>query len=139
MAEKLTGEELARTLTDFDPPLKEINARNCDFFPIGQAAQPPAKEAPRKRRGNPNGRPPSLNPHNHKVTFKLTADEAARLNEAARLMGTTKTRIIVDGIDAAYRKAKLEERRRAKQQGTGEESQPPAGDPPAGNGEIIPR
>lgn len=63
-------------------------------------------------RGNPNGRPPSLDPRRNHIGINLTDGEKARLEETARLMNTTKTNVIVKGIDTLYLQAKTEERKR---------------------------
>ena len=66
-------------------------------------------------KGNPNGRPPSLTPRVNRVTVALSDDEAAKLDEAARLLDTTKTKVIVRGIDKVYDEAAAEAWKRQKE------------------------
>ena len=56
-------------------------------------------------KGNPKGRPPSEAPRVERVEVKLTEAEKERLDEAARLLDTTKTKVIVRGIDKVYDEA----------------------------------
>lgn len=65
-------------------------------------------------RGNPNGRPPSLDPRRNHIGINLTDGEKARLEETARLMKLTKTNVIVEGINRLYLQAKTNERKEAK-------------------------
>ncbi len=92
MARKLSPEELARTKADFDAP-----------EPIKKGGK-----------GNPNGRPPSIEPRLKMVAFKLSAAERERLDEAARILDTTKTKVVTRGIDLVYSQALKEERQRQK-------------------------
>ena len=103
MARELSPEELKRTKTDFDAPEEK-------------------QEATKKKggRGNPNGRPPSIEPRLKMVGVKLSAAERERLDEAARMKNTTKTKVIVEGIDLVYSRALQEERRQQRQEGQGE-------------------
>ena len=96
MAKKLSPEELARTKADFDAPDQ--------------------KEPLKKKggKGNPNGRPPSIEPRTKAVNLKLSAAEHERLEEAARILDTTKTKVITRGIDLVYSQALKEERQRQK-------------------------
>lgn len=80
MAKKLSQEEQQRTKADFD--------------------------APKKRGGH--GRPPSPRPRTSTLTVRLTEAEKEKLEEAARLIGETKTGVIVEGIELVYSRA-LEE------------------------------
>lgn len=59
-------------------------------------------------KGNPNGRPPSLSPRTQKLTIMLSDAEKERLEETARLLNTTKTKVIVRGIDKVYDEAAAE-------------------------------
>ena len=95
MAKKLPQAELDRMKADFDAPSTE------------------EKKHPGK--GNPNGRPPSLNPRTKIVGFRLSETDRQRLDEAARILDTTKTKVIVEGIETVYLRAKKEERQQAKQ------------------------
>ena len=103
MARKLTAAEMERYKTDFDPP--------------AWATKPPKTE-PKKRtgKGNPNGRPPSLEPRKNYIGANLTDAERERLDEAARILGTTKTKIIVEGINLVYLQAKKEEAYKRKEE-----------------------
>ena len=108
MAAKLSKKELARTQTDFDAPeVKHL------IIPQSKAARESMKIL--KGKGNPNGRPPSLDPRKNHIGINLTDGEKARLEETAHLMNTTKTNVIVKGIDALYLQAKTEERRARKE------------------------
>jgi len=100
MAAKLSPEEQAKTQTDFDPPAKAAK-----------------KDKTKKKggKGNPNGRPPSLAPRRNYVGVNLTDAERDRLDEAARILDTTKTKVIVEGIDTVYLQAKKKERQQAKE------------------------
>ena len=88
MAKKLSREEQQRTRADFDAPKKKGG------------------------KGNPNGRPQSIEPRLKMVAFKLSAAERERLDEAARILDATKTKVVVEGIDLVYSRALKEERRR---------------------------
>lgn len=66
-------------------------------------------------KGNPNGRPPSKNPRETHIHVKLSAAENERLEEAARLLDTTKTKVIVRGIDKVYDEAAAEAWKRQKE------------------------
>lgn len=66
-------------------------------------------------KGNPNGRPPSLEPRTNNINVKLTDAEKERLEEAARLLDTTKTKVIVRGIDKVYDEAAAEAWKRQKE------------------------
>lgn len=66
-------------------------------------------------KGNPNGRPPSLEPRTQKLTVMLSDAEKERLEEAARLLDTTKTKVIVRGIDKVYDEAAAEAWKRQKE------------------------
>ena len=66
-------------------------------------------------KGNPNGRPPSAEPRINYVGVKLSEAEAAKLDEAARLLDTTKTKVIVRGIDKVYDEAAAEAWKRQKE------------------------
>lgn len=88
MAIRLSGAELARAKADFDAPKKKGG------------------------KGNPNGRPPSPRPRTATLTFRLTEAEKEKLEEAARLIGETKTGVIVEGIDLVYSKAIAAEKKR---------------------------
>ena len=74
-------------------------------------------------KGNPNGRPPSLAPRVNSLTVKLSDAEKARLDEAAALLDTTKTKVIVKGIDKIHAEALAAEKKRQKEKPveTGEE------------------
>lgn len=96
MARKLSQEEQRRTKADFDAPEQK-------------------QEKPKRKGGNPNGRPPSIDPRTKMVAFKLSAAERERLDEAARMKNTTKTKIVVEGIDLIYSRALQEERRQQRQ------------------------
>ena len=54
---------------------------------------------------NAKGRPKVENPRKNYVTVKMTDEEKTRLDEAARLLDTTKTRVIVEGVDRIYNEA----------------------------------
>ena len=95
MAKKLPPQEQARTRTDFDAP--EVK-----------------QDKPKGKGGNPNGRPPSIDPRTKMVAFKLSAAERERLDEAARILETTKTKIVVEGIELVYARALREERQRER-------------------------
>ena len=66
-------------------------------------------------KGNPNGRPPSKNPQVKQITVMLSEAEKERLEEAARLLDTTKTKVIVRGIDKVYDEAAAEAWKRQKE------------------------
>lgn len=66
-------------------------------------------------KGNPNGRPPSKNPRVKQITVMLSEAEKERLEEAARLLDTTKTKVIVRGIDKVYDEAAAEAWKRQKE------------------------
>lgn len=66
-------------------------------------------------KGNPNGRPPSVAPRVNNINVKLTDAEKERLEEAARLLDTTKTKVIVRGIDKVYDEAAAEAWKRQKE------------------------
>ena len=51
------------------------------------------------------GRPPSKDPRDNIVTVKLTASEKERLEKAAQILDTTKTRVIVEGINRIFDEA----------------------------------
>ena len=76
-------------------------------------------------KGNPNGRPPSAAPRVARVTVALSEAEAAKLDEAALLLDTTKTKVIVRGIEKVYDEAAAEAWKRQKekpaQESAGEE------------------
>ena len=105
MAIRLSGAELARMKTDFDAP----------------STEPPKEEKKTETKkhtgkGNPNGRPPSLAPRRNYIGANLTDAERERLDEAARILNTTKTKVIVEGINLIYLQAKKEERQRPKEE-----------------------
>ena len=108
MAKKLPPKEKARTLTDFDPPTAETKETQ-------KAVEAQTKRKKGQGKGNPNGRPPSLEPRRNYVGVNLTDAERDRLNEAARILDTTKTKIIVEGIGLVYLQAKKQERQQAKE------------------------
>ena len=56
-------------------------------------------------RGSLTGRPPSTNPRVQNVAFRLAAEERAQLDEAAELLGCTKTRVVTDGIALVHARA----------------------------------
>ena len=56
-------------------------------------------------KGNPNGRPPSLDPRTIRLTIQLSAGEDAQLREAAEIMGCTRTRIVTRGIQLVHAEA----------------------------------
>ena len=89
MAKKLSQEEQQRTKADFD--------------------------APKKRGGH--GRPPSPRPRTSTLTVRLTEAEKEKLEEAARLIGETKTGVIVEGIELVYSRAIATERRSQREGG----------------------
>lgn len=66
-------------------------------------------------KGNPNGRPPSVAPRVARVTVALSEVEADKLEEAARLLDTTKTKVIVRGIEKVYDEAAAEAWKRQKE------------------------
>ena len=66
-------------------------------------------------KGNPNGRPPSLAPREKHLHVTLSTAENDRLEEAARILDETKTRIIVRGIDKVHAEAVAMERKRQKE------------------------
>lgn len=66
-------------------------------------------------KGNPNGRPPSATPRTNYVGVKLSEAEANKLDEAARLLDTTKTKVIVRGIEKVYDEAAAEAWKRQKE------------------------
>lgn len=109
MARKLSKEEQAKTRTDFDAPAwatkKEPPAK---IAKRDDSPEPPKAEKTteaKKRKGNPHGRPASANPRNKVINLKLTEEERAHLDEAARILETTKTEVIVGGIEYMYDKA----------------------------------
>ena len=51
------------------------------------------------------GRPTPDNPRKNYVTVKMTDAEKARLDEAARMRKTTKTKVIVEGVERIYNEA----------------------------------
>ena len=64
-------------------------------------------------KGNPNGRPASAAPRVNTVTIKLSDAERQRLEETAAMLGITKTRVLVEGLnrinaEAAAKEAKAE-------------------------------
>ncbi len=65
-------------------------------------------------KGNPKGRPPSEAPRVERVEIKLTEAEKERLEEAAHLLDTTKTKVIVRGIEKVYDEAAAEAWKRQK-------------------------
>lgn len=95
MARKLSGAELDRMKTDFDAP-------------------PKTETKKRTGKGNPNGRPPSKNPRRNHLHIMLSDDDAAKLEEAARLLDTDKTKVIVKGINRIYDEAAAEAWKRTK-------------------------
>ena len=104
MARKLTPEEMAKMKADFDPPAaKAEDARKAEETPK------------RKGKGNPNGRPASPTPRTATLTVRLTDAEKLKLEEAARLIGETKTGVIVEGIDFVYSKAIAAEKKRQRE------------------------
>lgn len=66
-------------------------------------------------KGNPNGRPPSAAPRETHIHVKLSETEANKLDEAARLLDTTKTKVIVRGIEKVYDEAAAEAWKRQKE------------------------
>ena len=100
MAIRLSGAELSK-----------IKAGDFGQYVEGREPMPVEK----KGKGNPNGRPPSLTPRTSTMTLRLTDAARERLEEAARILDTTKTRIITDGIDLVYLRAKKEERNKDKE------------------------
>ena len=56
-------------------------------------------------KGNPNGRPPSLAPRDKNIRIRLNEAEYQRLEEAAELLETTKTKIITAGIERVHAEA----------------------------------
>ena len=68
-------------------------------------------------KGNPNGRPPSPRPRTSTLTVRLTEAEKEKLEEAARLIGETKTGVIVEGIELVYSRAIEAEKRRQRKGG----------------------
>lgn len=88
MAKKLSPEDLERTKTDFDAPEQKQD-----------------KTKKKGGKGNPNGRPKSANPRDKVINLKLTDEEKKLLDEAARMMKTTKTKVIVAGIEKVYTEA----------------------------------
>jgi uncharacterized protein (DUF1778 family) len=71
-------------------------------------------------KGNPNGRPPSLTPRTQTVAFRLSEADRERLDEAAALLNTTKTKVVVEGIETVYLRAKSEARRKQRKEADGE-------------------
>ena len=94
MAKKLPPQEQARTRTDFDPPT----------------------ETKRTGKGNPNGRPHSENPRTNNLHIRLSDEDAEKLEEAARLKGTTKTKVILAGISRIYDEAAAEAWKESRRQ-----------------------
>lgn len=66
-------------------------------------------------KGNPKGRPPSAEPRTKNINVKLSEAEADKLDEAARLLDTTKTKVIVRGIEKVYDEAAAEAWKRQKE------------------------
>ncbi len=92
MAIRLSGAELARMKTDFDAPEQK----------------PDKTKKKHTGKGNPNGRPPSKNPRKNHLHIMLSDDDAAKLTEAARLLDTDKTKVIVKGINRIFDEAAAE-------------------------------
>lgn len=101
MARKLSKEELARYKTDFDPPAWATEQPTAKAEEAQKAEETPK----RKGKGNHSGRPASANPRNKVINLKLTEEERAHLDEAARILEKTKTEVIVGGIEYMYDKA----------------------------------
>lgn len=97
MARKLSQAELDRMKADFDAP---------EVLPVKQDQQQDDQQP--KRRGNPNGRPPSENPRLNNLHIRLSDEDAETLNEAARLTKKTKTAVIIEGINLVYNNAAAE-------------------------------
>lgn len=93
MALRIPAWELARTKADFDPP----------------------EEADHKGKGNPNGRPPSPVPRDHRVSATLSDIEFDMLNKAADILDISKTRVISQGIERVYAEAVAKKKRAGKE------------------------
>ena len=52
------------------------------------------------------GRPPKANPRNVNLNIRVTAEEARLIQECADAMGTTRTEVIIKGVNLV--KAELE-------------------------------
>ena len=63
-------------------------------------------------KGNPNGRPPSLAPRTHGIQIRLNEAEYQRLEEAAALLNTTRTKVITAGIEKVHAEAVASKRKK---------------------------
>lgn len=110
MAIRLSGAELARMKTDFDAPshVTVTDIPQEDKTVTVNVLDAEKKEKKHTGKGNPHGRPPSKNPRKNHLHIMLSDDDAAKLTEAARLLDTDKTKIIVKGINRIFDEAAAE-------------------------------
>lgn len=52
------------------------------------------------------GRPKSTNPKNQRLEIRITMDDAERLNQCAKVLGVTRTDVLLKGLDMVEKEIK---------------------------------